>query len=203
MNDTWNKLPTDEVIEKTINALQKNGFEVMVVDNKAEAKQKILEVIPEGSEVMDMTSMTLKELEILDILHSSKYKSVKNTLSQMKRETHNLEMQKLGAAPDYAIGSIHALTQDGHVIIASQSGSQLPAYAYGSPHVIWVVGAQKIVKSIDEGIKRIYEHSYPLEDKRALEAYGSNSNVDKILIMNAEPKKERIKIILVKEILGF
>src|SRR3989344_2573254 len=49
------------------------------------------------------------------------------------------------------------LTKDGHVLIASRSGSQIPGYAYGADHVIWVVGAQKLVDDIDEGIKRIYD----------------------------------------------
>jgi len=114
------------------------------------------------------------------------------------------QMQKLGAAPDWVIGSVHAVTQDGHVLIASNSASQLPAYAAGSNHVVWVVGAQKIVKNIEEGMKRIYEHSLALENKRVQKAYGmKESFVSKILIVNREARRGRTILILVNEVLGF
>ena len=116
-------------------------------------------------------------------------------------------MQKLGAAPDYALGSVHAITQDGKVLVASGTGSQLPADAYGAGNVIWVVGAQKIVQNQDEGMKRIFDYVLPLETVRARKAYGLpdtwNSYPSKILIFNREATPERITIVLVKEVLGF
>ncbi len=114
-------------------------------------------------------------------------------------------MQKLGAAPEYVIGSVHTVTEDGHVlIIASASGSQLPAYVYAAEHVIWVVGTQKIVKNIEEGMKRIYKYVLPLESARAHKAYGvPGSSVNKLLIVNKEPVPNRITIILVQQPLGF
>ena len=66
----------------------------------------------------------------------------------MDRTTQARERAKLGATPDLAIGSVHAVTEDGHVLIASNTGSQLPAYVYAAGKVIWVVGAQKIIKNI-------------------------------------------------------
>ena len=112
-------------------------------------------------------------------------------------------MQKLGAAPEWVVGSVHAVTEEGAVLIASASGSQLPAYAFGSSHVIWVVGAQKLVKNFDEGIKRLYEYSFPLEDERARKVYGMGSGVNKILVINKEWMEGRITMIIVKEKLGF
>ena len=67
----------------------------------------------------------------------------------------------------------------------------------------WVVGAQKVVKNVDEGVKRIYEYVLPLENERARKAYGVGSNVSKLLIINKEIRSERVKLILVKEKLGF
>ena len=122
----------------------------------------------------------------------------------MNRKNQGREMQKLGAAPEWAIGSVHAVTENGEVLIASASGSQLPAYAYGSSNVIFVVGAQKIVKNVDEGIKRIYEYCLPLESERARIAYGvPGSSVNKILIINKEFQEKRINLIFVNEVLGF
>ena len=201
----WNALPDMKTMEKTITALKKNGFEAMAVGSGAEAKQKFLEMVHQGAEVMDNTSITLETLGLAsEIQESGKYDSVKKKLSSMDRKTQGREMQRLGAAPEWAVGSVHAVTQDGHVMVASNSGSQLPGYAYGAEHVVWIVGAQKIVKNIDEGMKRIHEHSLVLESERAKKAYGvPGSYVSKILILNKEPKPGRTHIILVNEALGY
>ena len=82
----------------------------------------------------------------------------------MNRETQGREIRKLGGAPDYAAGSVHAVTEDGQVLIASNTGSQLGPYASGAGKVIWVVGAQKIVRDLNEGLRRIQEYTYPLEE---------------------------------------
>lgn len=134
-----------------------------------------------------------------EIIESGKFDAVKNKLKTMQAR----EKQRLGAAPDWAIGSVHAVTEDGKVLIASATGSQLPAYAYGANHVVWIVGAQKLVKNFEDGLKRLYEYSLPLEDVRARKVYGAGSSVNKILIVNKEPAPERITMIIVKEKLGF
>ena len=121
----------------------------------------------------------------------------------MDRGKEGTEMQKIGAAPEWAIGSVHAITEDGHVLVASNTGSQLPAYVYGAGHVVWVVGAQKIVKDTTEGIQRIYEYCFPLENERLMKAYGVPSGVSKLLIINKEKIPERLTAIFVKEKLGF
>lgn len=201
----WTQLPSDAVITKTLNSLKDNGITPIMVNTKEEAKAKLLSLIPEGSEVMDMTSVTLVEIGAVGEIHNSgKYNSVKNTLSKMNRETDGLAMQKIGAAPEYSVGSVHAVTEDGKVVVGSNSGSQLPGYAYGSPNVIWIVGAQKIVKDLDEGIERVYEYVLPLESERAKKAYGvPGSYVSKLLIINRENIKDRITMIIVKEPLGY
>jgi len=112
-------------------------------------------------------------------------------------------MAKIGAAPDWVVSSVHAVTEDGHLLIASNTGSQLSAEAYAGGRVILVVGTQKIVKDNNEGIRRIYEYCLPLEDERARKVYGMGSNVSKILIINKEIFPKRITVILVKEKLGF
>jgi hypothetical protein len=161
-------------------------------------------MIPQGAEVMTMSSVTLETLGLTkEINESGKYDSVKKKLFSMDRKTHSIDMQKIGSAPKYALGSVHSVTEDGHLLIASNSGSQLPSYAYGSAHVIWIVGTQKIVKNTDEGIKRIYEYVYPLENQHMKKLYNVGSNVSKLLIINKEIMPSRLHLILVKEKLGF
>lgn len=200
----WTKLADEAAVQKTVAALKAAGIDVHVLANSQEAKEKALEIIPEDASVMTMTSATLETIGLeKEINGSGKFDSIRNKHMSMDRNTQGSQMRQLGAAPEWAIGSIHAVTEDGKTLIASASGSQLPAYAYGAGRVIWIVGTQKIVKNTDEGIKRIYEYCLPLEDERARKAYGMGSGVNKILIINREMVKGRITLIFVKERLGF
>lgn len=186
--DKWTKIPNNKIISQVIEALKKNGIETFLVNNKDEAKAKVLELIPKGSEVMTMTSKTLETSGIADVLNNSgEFDSVRNKLKSMDRNTQNKQMKELGAAPNYAVGSVHAITKQGQVLIASASGSQLPAYVYGAEHVIWIAGAHKIVETLEDGIQRLYEHILPLESERVRQVYGMpKSSVNKLLIYNQE-----------------
>lgn len=200
----FDALATDEIIAKTAAALAANGIEAVVVENGEAAKRKMLEIVPEVAEVMTMSSMTLDVVGLLrELNESGRLDPIRAKFKTMDRKTQGSLMQKMGAAPDWAIGSVHAVTEDGHVLIASATGSQLPAYAYGSSHVVWVVGAQKIVRDAEEGMRRIYEHCLPLEDARARKAYGIGSGVNKVLTINKEVQAGRLTMVIVKEKLGF
>jgi L-lactate utilization protein LutB len=204
----YSKAATDEIISQTAEALTKNGFNIIIAETGAEAKAKALELIPKNGKVMTMSSVTLDSIGLTSIINESgNYNSVKNQLGKMDKATQGAEMHKLGTTPEYAIGSVHAVTQDGKVLVSSNTGSQLPAYAYGSAHVIWIVGAQKIVPDLENGHKRIWEYVLPLETVRARKAYGLPetwiSNPSKIMEINREVTPDRINIIFVKEVLGF
>lgn len=200
----WSTLASDNSIKNAIKALKENGIEATVVKSGKEAVKKVLELVPEGSEVMTMSSVTIDSLGISKIINESgKYDSVKTKLGKMDREKDSREIRKIGSSPDYAIGSVHGVTEDGKVIIASNTGSQLPAYVYGAGKVIWVVGAQKVVKNLAEGVKRLYGHTLPLEDARMKKAYGMGSFVSKLLIINREKAAGRLNMIIVKENIGF
>ncbi len=202
----WDQLASDAAIdERAKKALESHNVTVHVVNTGAEAKAKALSIVPKGAEVMTMTSMTLETIGLTkEINESGQYDSVKNKLTAMDRKTQGSQMQKLGAAPDWTVGSVHAVTEDGICVIASNSGSQLPAYVYGASHVLWVVGAQKIVKNLDAALQRIREYSLPLESERARKAYGvPGSAINKLLIINNEIQPGRLTMIIVKEKLGF
>src|SRR5258708_946511 len=200
----WTELPDQKIIEKTIESLKANGIDAFSVENGKEAKEKALELITQWAEIMTMTSVTLDSIGLpKEINESGKYDSVRNKLNSLDRKTQGREMQKLGAAPEWVVGSVHGITQDGKVLVASNTGSQLPAYVYGSDHVVWVVGAQKIVKDLDEAWKRLYEHTLPLESERLKKIYNVPSFVSKVLIVQKEIKPGRITMIIVKEVLGF
>lgn len=201
----WNKLKPQETVDKTIEALKGNGIEAVSVETQEDAVTEVLASIPEGSEVLTTSSDTIDSIGLSKIINESgKYDSVKNKLISLNRETDNREMQRIGAAPEFILGSVHAVTEDGRVIVASNSGSQIPGYSYGSDHVIWVVSNKKIVKDLDQAMKRIEEHVLPLESVRVRKAYGmERSNISKLLIINKEIRQPRLRLIFVNENLGF
>ena len=200
---TWAKLAEDSIVEKTANALKQRGIEVFIADTREDAKKKVLELIPEGAEVMNVTSVTLDEIGVSkEIMESGRYNSIKKKIMSIDQKEMRQAMRRMSSVADYVVGSVHAVTQEGQVTIASASGSQLAPYAFGAANVIWVVGTQKIVKNLDEAFKRMKEYSFPLEDARARKVYGMGSSINKILILERE-WPGRIKLIFVKENLGF
>src|SRR5258708_8066999 len=162
----WDTLANKESLKKATEALKAAGIESVVVENADEAKKKVFEIVPEKAEIMTMTSITLDTIGVSkEINESGKYDSVRNILNTLDRNTQHREMQKLGAAPELAIGSVHAVTQDVKILIASMTGSQLPAYVYGASHVILIVVTKKIVKIFNDVLKRIYDSLLPMEMK--------------------------------------
>lgn len=203
-NEEFAKLATDEQIERTAGALEANNIHTLIAEDGEEAKRLFFELVPEGAEVFLGASVTLETLGIRDeIDKSGKYDALRPKMFAMDRATQGREIRKLVGAPDYAAGSVHAVTEDGRVLIASNTGSQLGPYASGAGKVIWVVGAQKIVKDVNEGLRRIEEYSYPLEEVHMQELYKMSTNVNKVLIVNREIRPNRITMIIVKEELGF
>lgn len=196
--------PADrERLERTAEALSARGFHAHVVADGAEARQLVLDTVPEGAEVHTALSETLTELGIrAEIEESGRYDSVRAKLAHLDRETQGREMRKLGAAPDYILGSAHAITDDGVVLVGSGSGSQLGAYAYAAGTVILVVGHQKLVRDIPEGLQRLHEYALPREFARMQDVGYSGSILSKTLIIEHEPGG-RITVILVPETLGF
>lgn len=205
---SYSTLASKDIVTVVIDRLKENNISAELVENRQQAKTTVLDRIPAKAEIMTMTSITLDQAGITEALNESdKYDSVKEKLKTMNRETDGDTMQKLGAAPQWVVGSVHAVTQDGKVIVASNTGSQLPAYVYGSGHVIWVVSTKKIVKDIEDGMNRINTYIVPKESVRAREAYGLPDSWDtfpsKILIINREVNPDRIHIVFVNEDLGF
>lgn len=206
MNETnkFAQLASDTQIERTRQALEANNIHTIVAENGADAKKKLFELIPDNAEIFVSSSTTLNALGISEeIDKSGHYDSVRAKLAMMDRNTQNRDMQKMSATPEYMIGSVHAVTETGQVIIVSKTGSQLAGYVAGAAHVIWMVGAQKIVATLDDGLKRVDEYTLPLEDERAFKAYGKHSSINKLLIVNKEFMSDRTTMILVKENLGF
>ncbi|HEX7963900.1 MAG TPA: LUD domain-containing protein [Candidatus Saccharimonadales bacterium] len=201
----YDTVKDDASLNRAAEALTANGFTVRIVANGEEAKQAALKLLPKGEEVLTVTSRTLDQTGLTPAINESgDYDAVRPKLNALMGDPSKKEQQrKLGAAPTHVIGSVHALTEDGRVLIASNTGSQLPAYLYGAGHVVWVVGGQKITKDMDDALNRLEQHVVPLENERSKQAYGAPTNVSKLAMVNKEIQPGRIDIIIAKEALGF
>jgi hypothetical protein len=203
-NMEFTKMANDEQIKRTAEALEANNIHAIIAGNGVEAKRIFFELIPDGAEVFLGASVTLEKLGIKDeVDKSGRYDALRPKMFAMNRETQGREIRKLGGAPDYAAGSVQAVTEAGQVLIASNTGSQLGPYAAGAGKVIWVVGAQKLVKDLNEGLRRIQEYCYPREEEHMQQLYKIGTSVNKILIVKREFRPGRMTMIIVKEELGF
>ena len=203
VSDRFTALPDDQTLDATVVALEEHGFSVEVVDDLDAARAAVLALIPAGASVMTNTSVTLEETGIADAVNNGgPYDSARNRMFALDFATQAQEMKAIGGQPDYALGSVHAVSRDGTLVIASASGSQLASYAWGAANVIFVAGAQKLVPNLEVARERIYTHSLKLEDARAYAAYGQNSSVGKILEIHQE-QPGRIHVVLIRKVVGF
>jgi hypothetical protein len=200
----FSRLASEQQLNAVAIALERSGINARVLASGEEARQAVRSVLPVGAEVFNNTSRTLEVIGIAeDIERSGLYQPLRPRLYQMDREMQGREMRQLSAAPDWLVGSAHAVTEEGSLLIASASGSQLGPIVSGAGHVILVIGGQKVVRDLNTALRRISEYCFPLEDLRARQAYGVPSGVNNVLVINHVVVPDRITAILVNESLGF
>ena len=194
----------DASVKRATAALEANGMTVLRAANPAEARRIVLDLLPEGAQVNHGASLSLEVAGIIEAVEKSgRYEFLRPRIRSMDRKTQADEIRRLGAAPDVMLGSVHAVTETGSLIAASMGGSQLGPYVSGAGRVILVVGTQKIVSDLEEGLRRVNDYAFLLEDARAQLAYGIHSAVNKVLIINREVVPGRITVVFVDEVLGF
>ncbi len=206
-NPTYENIPNNETVEKVAAALKERNIEPIIVNTAAEALTKIKELIPAQANVNNGASVTLEQIGFVDYLKSGNHgwNNLKEAVVAEKDPEKQAKLRKEAILADYFLGSVHALTESGQLLIASNSGSQLPSYAFSSQNVIWVIGTQKIVPTLDDAFKRLHDYVFPLEDKHMQDLYKMNSSINKILIFQREPAylNRKLHVILVNEKLGF
>lgn len=183
--------------------LRERNFEALIVSTAAEAKEAVMSRIPEGAEVHSGKSKTLEDIGVFgELMESDRYDFLRKRTFKMDRKTQMREITKLSAAPDYMVGSMHAVTEAGQLVTASASGSQLGPYASGAGRLILVVGSQKVVPDLDAALQRITEYVQPYEDARLREQMGVGTKLARILILERDYSPGRTTVILVRETVG-
>lgn len=203
IDESFAKPASEESIQRAAKALRAHNFTVEVFDTPAEARAYVNSILPKDQSILTASSETVRLSGLdEDINRSGKFNAIRPQLEKLDRNTQRAEMRRLGAAPDVVVGSVHAVTEDGRVVAASASGSQLGTYVYGAGRVIWVVGSQKVVPDIETAMRRVQLYAYPKEDIRARERYGMPSALLKVLTVNGD-WPGRVTVVLVREPIGF
>jgi L-lactate utilization protein LutC len=203
----YSTIASEESISNVVSGLTPRNFEPIIVNNKEEALTKIKELIPQGASVMNGSSKTLEQIGFIDYLKAGTHgwNNLHEAIIAEKDPAKQAEMRKQAVLSDYYLGSVHALTEEGEMVIASNTGSQLPHIVFTSPNLILVVGAQKITPTLSEAFKRLEEYVVPLEDERMKGVYGQGTHKSKTVILHYENPimNRKVRVIIVKESLGF
>ncbi len=205
--EKYTSLASEDTLNATIKSLSDHGYESVAVDNSEQALAKIKEFIPSGASVTNGASTTLEQIGYVEYLRSGEHgwKNLKAGIVAEKDPAKQSLLRKQSMSSEYYLGSVHALTEAGEIVIGSNSGSQIPSVAYGSQNLIFVVGTHKIVKNMDEALDRLRNYVVGLEDKRMKATGAPGTNLSKLLIMYADPAflGRKIRFIFVKQPLGF
>ena len=201
----WIRTPSDATIASTVAAMQKRGFAVIVVDNKAKALQRLKQLLPAKAEVMTGSSTSLGQIGFMDYYISGKnpWKCLGPEVYNEKDPVKQKLLRRKSDTAEYFVASVNAVAATGELVACDRSGSRVSAFPFAAEHVVLVVGVQKIMKNLDEAIKRVREYVFTLENERAMNAYGTPSGFGKWVIIENEFAKDRITVILCKEPLGF
>lgn len=211
-------------ILKTVENLKKNNMETFVVKNREEARALALSMIPEGSVCASGGSVTLKECGVIDAIKEGAYTYLDRSAPGLTDEERD-ELMLRAQRCDVYLSSSNAVTEDGELYNVDGNSNRVSNLLYGPQKVIFVVGMNKIVKDLDEAVVRVKTIAAPLNCKRlncdtpcaktgkciSLMQGGNmpkGCNSDgricvNFTIMARQRKKDRVKIILVEEELGY
>ena len=195
---------TVESIDRTIEALADRNVDAVLVESREAALSKLLELVPEGCEVFVSTSETLDTIGYTEYMHGNdRYINLHDQMLAQPDAASQREFRRTTTTADYFVGSVQAIAETGEIVVASGSGSQIGAFAYGARRVIMVAGTQKICPTLAEAEARTRGYTLELHD-RWLEGRGSGpAPIGKFLVMEHEPVVGRITMILIPERLGW
>ena len=170
-----------------------------------EALQKLKEIVPKGAQVLAVTSETLDDVGFTQyVSEGGAYESLAARFQAAATLDERAELSRtLGSTPEYVVGSVQAVAETGHVVIASASGSQLSSYVFGAKNVVWVIGSQKVVPTLEDALARTYGYAFD-RHKEWSPAHGHGpSAMGKVTIFESERRPDRTTVVFVKEALGW
>ncbi|WP_302081475.1 lactate utilization protein [Salinibaculum rarum] len=199
------ELPDETRLDEAVANLEANGFEVVVVDTAEDALETLQSHIPAGASVMNGHSTTLEEIGFAEYLSEGdhEWESLPDEIWSIDDDERRQAARREAQTADYFLGGINAVAATGELVAADRSGSRIGAYPFAASNVVIVSGANKVVPDLDAALDRLESVAYPLENERAKEAYGVESEIAKQLIFRQELEEGRTTVVLVREQLGY
>ena len=203
--DRRDRLQVDEAaIQRTVEGLKSRNVDAVVAENGDQARELLIGMIPAGAEVFKSTSETLDSIGYSDFIRETdRYKNLYMEIAAEPDRDRQRELRRLASVAEYYVGSVHAIAETGEVIVASGSGSQLGAYVFGAKYVIWVAGVQKICPTLEDALARVKGFSVERHHQWAVSQGRPAAPLGKLTIFENEQNPDRIKMVLIKESLGW
>ena len=152
-------------IRDLIARLDKNNIPAFYVPTRAEAFEKVMSMIPEGSVVGYGDSLTLKQIGVVDALETGDYEFL-NPWRPGTSVEENIRLKRRALTSDVFVTGTNALTLDGKIVNVDGHGNRVAAMLFGPERVIVVVGVNKLVKDLEEALERIRNQAAPLNVQR-------------------------------------
>lgn len=201
-------------IEKTIKNLEKNNIKGYYAKSNDELINIIKDIAKEGEMVSVGGSITLFETNVIDLLRSGRY----NFLDRYEENLTSADMKEIYRKTFYAdtyFSSVNAITEEGEIFNVDGNGNRVAAMLYGPDKVILVVGANKIVKNIDEAVKRNKAVSGPANAKRlntdtpcskvgyCMDCKSNDRICCEYTVIKRQRTADRMNVIFINDVLGF
>ncbi|MFA7071464.1 MAG: LUD domain-containing protein [Methanoculleus bourgensis] len=201
----WSRIPDDATIRKTVAAIEARNMRVILAETAGDALQAVMDLIPEGAEVMNGTSTTLVEIGFDRVLEENPkgWRDYHAIVTAENDEKKRHALRRKSVAADYFLSGVQAIAESGEVVGCDKTGSRTGAWPHAAAHLILVSGANKVVPTLDDALRRCREYALPLEDQRARRVYGTPSAIGKYVILAEEVIEGRITLVLVREQLGY
>ena len=204
----------EERAKKTIEKLEAHGFSAIYVRTKEEAVQEIWKHITPKQRIGVGGSLTIRELGVLDRLEAQGCTVYDHWKPGLSKETI-LGIRRSQMTSDLFLSSVNAITLTGELINIDATGNRVNATVFGPGKVILVVGYNKIVEDVQEGIKRIKDVAAPMNARRlnvdvpcaklgkCIDCNSPNRICKVIVIHERKPSLTDMFVIIVGEELGF
>jgi len=202
----------DRRIQRTVAALGKNGFQTFLVSTKHEALDKVLSLIPSSAIVGIGGSVSIREINLIETL-TARGNTVLEHWLQPEENVTTIMRKQLNS--DVFVASSNAVTEDGKLINIDKAGNRVAAMIFGPKKVILIIGINKIVKDLEEGIRRVRNIAAPMNakrrgDKTPCVTTGICTDCETpdrvcrvVTIMEKKPSRTDMTLIIVGEELGF
>lgn len=203
--ERWSRIPDEATIERTVRAIESRNVGAILVETGEEALRALVDLIPEGAEIMNGYSTTLLEIGYPRALEENRkgWRDYHTVITAEDDAEKRHALRRKSVAAGYYLSGVQAIAESGELVGCDRTGSRVGAWPHAAARLILVTGVNKIVPTLDEALRRCREYALPLENQRALRAYGVPSEIGKTVILADETADDRVTLILIRERLGY